>query len=95
MPLQFEWDRAKAEANEARHGVSFDETITVFAEALARIFEDPEHSHYEERAIIIGHSKDQALLLVSFVEAGDTIRIISARSATRSEREDYEENIGS
>ena len=60
MPLQFEWDPKKAKANEAKHRVSFEEAITVFADLLARIFEDPEHSESERREIIIGHSVQQA-----------------------------------
>jgi len=94
MSLQFEWDSKKAEANKVRHGVSFEEAITVFADPLARIFEDPEHSEIERREIIIGHSAKQNLVLVSFVE-GDRVRLISARKATRTERKEYEENVGS
>ena len=82
MSLQFEWDSKKAEANKVKHGVSFEEAITVFADPLARIFEDPEHSEIERREIIIGHSAKQNLVLVSFVES-DRVRLISARKATR------------
>ena len=94
MSLQFEWDSKKAEANKVKHGVSFEEAITVFADPLARIFEEPEHSEIERREIIIGHSAKQNLVLVSFVE-GDRVRSISARKATRTERKEYEENVGS
>ena len=94
MSLQFEWDSKKAEANKVKHGVSFEEAITVFADPLARIFEDPGHSETERREIIIGHSNKQNLILVSFVE-NDRVRLISARKATRTERKDYEENVGS
>ena len=94
MSLQFEWDSKKAEANKVKHGVSFEEAITVFADPLARIFEDPEHSETERREIIIGHSNKRNLILVSFVE-DDRVRLISARKATRTERKDYEENVGS
>ena len=55
MPLQFEWDRRKGEANEAKHGVSLEEALTVFADPLARILDDPEHSGSARREIIIGH----------------------------------------
>ena len=95
MPLQFEWDARKAKANEAKHGVSFEEAITVFADPLARIFDDPEHSETERREIIIGHSDRRNLILVSFAEGEDRIRLISARKATRTERKDYEENVDS
>jgi uncharacterized DUF497 family protein len=94
MSLQFEWDSKKAKANKVKHGVSFEEAITVFADPLARIFEDPEHSETERREIIIGHSNKQNLILVSFVE-DDRVRLISARKATRTERKDLEENVGS
>jgi uncharacterized DUF497 family protein len=94
MSLQFEWDSKKAEANKVKHGVSFEEAITVFADPLARIFEDPEHSETERRQIIIGHSAKHILILVSFV-ADDRVRLISARKATRTERKEYEENVGS
>jgi uncharacterized DUF497 family protein len=53
MSLQFEWDSKKAEANKVKHGVSFEEAITVFADPLARVFEAPEHSETERREIII------------------------------------------
>ena len=68
MSLQFEWDSKKSEANKVKHGVSFEEAITVFADPLARIFEDPGHSETERREIIIGQSNKQNLILVSFVE---------------------------
>jgi uncharacterized protein len=57
MSLQFEWDSRKAESNLAKHGVSFEEAITVFADPLARIFNDEEHSGKQRREIIIGHSE--------------------------------------
>jgi uncharacterized DUF497 family protein len=92
MALQFEWDARKAKSNRAKHGISFEEAITVFADSLARIFEDPEHSEGEPREIIVGRSGRGNLLLVSFVERNDRVRLISARKATRMERKDYEEN---
>lgn len=95
MPLQFEWDARKAKTNQAKHGVSFEEAVTVFGDPLAQIFDDTEHSEGERREIIIGHSDRRNLLLVSFVEADETVRLISARKATRTERENYEENTSS
>jgi uncharacterized DUF497 family protein len=93
MSIRFEWDRDKADTNLQKHGVSFDEATTVFADPLARIFSDEDHSASERREIIIGNSIFRRLLLVSFVERiVDVIRIISARPATRKERQDYEEN---
>jgi len=82
---------AKAADNRTRHGVSFGEALTVFKNPLARIFDDPDHSAEEPREIIIGHSGGNRLLVVSFTERADKLRIISARCATRRERESYEE----
>ena len=73
MALQFEWDARKASANKAKHGVSFEEAVTVFADPLARIFDDPEHSESERREIIVGHSDRRNLILVSFVEADERV----------------------
>ena len=93
MSVRFEWDDGKAKANVKKHKVTFDEASTVFADPLAKIFDDSEHSAEELREIIIGHSAENRLLLVSFTERGrDLVRIISARVATRNERKAYEEN---
>ncbi len=91
MSLQFEWDTAKARSNSRKHGVTFDEALTVFADPFGRIFDDPDHSVEEQREIIVGHSVKQRLLLVCFTEREGNIRIISARQAGRSERQDYEQ----
>lgn len=93
MGLECEWDPAKAEANVKKHGVAFDEALTVFADPLARIFDDPDHSTDEAREIIVGHSTKQRLLLVSFTEQTPRVRIISARRATKRERQDHEKHI--
>ncbi len=93
MSYRFAWDNKKAAANLAKHQVSFDEASTVFDDPLAFIFDDETHSLEERREIIIGHSLNQRLLLVSFTErSNEIIRIISARSVTRKERNDYEKN---
>lgn len=92
MSLEFEWDRTKAKDNWRRHGVTFAEASTVFGDGLAAIFADEAHSIGEQREIIVGHSEQRRLLLVTFVERGDSIRIISARRARKRERRDYEEN---
>jgi len=89
--MGFEWDEEKAAANLARHGVSFEEAGTVFADPLYVDFYDPDHSSEERRYIIIGESRQGRLLLVSYTERGDVTRLISAREVTRSERESYEE----
>jgi uncharacterized DUF497 family protein len=90
MTYRFTWDRAKGDANSRKHGVAFEEALTVFGDPLARIHDDPLHSGRESREIIVGHSATGRLILVSFTERHGTIRLISARRATRHEREDYE-----
>lgn len=89
--MLFEWDENKANKNISKHGVSFDEASTVFDDSLYVDFYDPDHSEDEERYLIIGRSDRGRLLIVSYTERGKCIRIISAREATRSERETYEE----
>lgn len=89
----FEWQASKGEANFRKHGVGFEEALTVFADPLARIFDDPDHSDDESREIIVGRSTRQRLLIVSFAERGRNVRIISARRATRRERHDYEQGL--
>ena len=92
MDLEFEWDEKKAALNKRKHGVTFEEAATVFGDPLAAIFADEENSTDEEREIIVGHSDKNRLLLVSFTERGDRIRIISARRASKQERINHEEN---
>lgn len=91
MTIRFTWHRNKAEANRRKHRVSFEEALSVFGDPLARIHDDPEHSEGEQREIIVGRSARGRLLLVSFTERDGAVRLISARRATRHEREDYEE----
>lgn len=89
MPVRFTWDFRKAASNLKKHGVSFEEAATVFADPLAVVVED---ALYAERAVLIGESGRQRLLFAVFVElAEDSIRIISARRATSHERRRYEE----
>jgi len=95
MPLRFSWDPQEAESNWAKHGVTFEEAVSVFADPLARIFDDASHSEKEARELIVGNSKLQRLILVSFAETEEKVRIIGARKVTRAERKDYEENIDS
>ena len=90
---EFEWDATKARENLKKHGVAFEEALTVFADPLARIFNDPDHSEHERRELIVGHSAQQRLLVVSFTERQPRTRLISARQAKPHERRDYEENI--
>jgi uncharacterized DUF497 family protein len=89
--LQFEWDPRKAVENRVKHGVSFHEAATIFDDTLAITYPDPDHSGEESRWLTFGISVERRLLVVAHIEAGDTIRIISARRTTRNEREIYEE----
>lgn len=89
--MEFEWNQEKAKSNLSKHGVSFDEAKTVFDDPLYIDFYDPDHSDDEHRYIIIGESQQGRLLLVSYRERGNAIRLISARVVTRMEREIYEE----
>ena len=91
MPLQFEWDDRKARTNQAKHAVSFGEAATVFADARSLTIPDPAHSKVEDRFIILGRSHQRRLLVVVYTERGDKVRLISARRASRNEREQYEE----
>ena len=91
MTPEFEWDAQKAAENLKNHGVAFEEALTVFADALASIFDDPDHSGDERRELIIGRSVPQRLLIVSFTERRQRIRIISARETTGREQRDYEQ----
>ena len=96
MPYRFEWNSRKASRNIRSDGVSFDEASTVFDDPLAAIFDDETHSADEVRELIIGRSIAGLLLLVSFTERPrETIPLISAREATRKERQDYEESLNS
>lgn len=89
--MKFEWDEDKAFRNEGKHGVSFDEATTVFADTLALTGRDPDHSVGEHRYITFGMSSARRLLVVSHTDRGQTVRIISARIALRKERRIYEE----
>jgi uncharacterized protein len=95
MSLKFEWDRRKAASNLSKRGVSFEEALTVFREPLARIFDDEDHSIEEQREIIIGYLVKERLRIVCFTAQGESVRIFSARRATRRERKEYEENVKS
>lgn len=87
----FEWDRSKALSNLQKHGVSFDEAKTVFEDPLSSTIDDPIHSSYEDRFVIIGLSSNGRLLIVVHTDRDGNIRIISAREATGQEQRAYEE----
>ena len=90
--LTFEWDPQKAESNIEKHGVSFEEASTVFRDPLSLSIDDPLHSTGEVRMVQIGSSHKNRLLVVVHTEREDNIRIISARKATKEERNNYESN---
>lgn len=89
--MKFEWDKNKAEKNLGKHRISFDEAKTIFDDPLYVDFYDVDHSAEQERYLIVGRSNRGTLLIVSYTEREDSIRIISAREVTKSEREAYEE----
>ncbi len=90
MDLEFEWDPPKAAENARKHGVAFEEAGTVFADPLASYFADPDHSLGEERLVAVGRSDRGRVLAVMFTERPPAVRLISARPATRRERDAYE-----
>jgi uncharacterized protein len=88
--MRFEWDSEKAAENLRKHRVSFDEAATAFFDPLSMTVPDPDHSVGERRFITMGASSDGRLLVVAHTEQGPTLRIISARLASASERKRYE-----
>ena len=89
--MQFEWDPLKALANETKHGVSFVEASEVFDDDHSSAVPDPDHSNDEGRYLIFGVSRTGRVLVVSYTERGDRIRLISARTMTARERRAYEQ----
>jgi uncharacterized DUF497 family protein len=89
MKLEFEWHRAKAEANLCAHGVSFDLARTVFRDPFAIERLDDRADYGEERFVMIGMAEGDILLFVAYTEREERIRIISARRATQYEQDDY------
>ena len=87
--MKYEWDALKAEANRKKHGVSFDEAMTIFSDWQSITIPDPDHSIAEERFVITGRSSRGRLLVVCHAERGDNVRIISARRANARERREH------
>ncbi len=89
---RFEWDPRKDAQNQRKHGVAFEEARTVFADEYALLLDDPDHSASEDRFILLGLSAGFRVLVVvhTYRERDDTIRIISARKATKPERQQYD-----
>lgn len=91
--MQFEWDDHKAEANVAKHGVSFNEALTCFYDPQQVAFYDPDHSEDEDRELLIAHSDKGRLLIVIYTLRGQTLRLISARKASRQEARTYAQKL--
>lgn len=91
MSLTFEWDEDKAEENLKKHGVGFEEAKTIFNDPFSITIYDNEHSSNEERYVDIGLSLKGRLIVVSYTERKENIRIISSRKATKKEQKIYEE----
>jgi uncharacterized DUF497 family protein len=89
--MQFDWDKNKAKHNLSKHEVSFEEAKTVFDDPLYVDFYDPEHSEDEDRYLLVGQSNRGRLLIISYTERDNLIRLISAREVTKTERETYEQ----
>jgi uncharacterized DUF497 family protein len=88
--IDFEWDPEKAAQNKRKHGVSFSEASTAFADPLSLTIFDPDHSEAEDRFILLGQATSGRLLVICHTGRSGTIRIISARLADRRERAQYE-----
>jgi uncharacterized protein len=89
--FKFEWDDQKAASNLKKHGVSFDEAVSVFADSLALTFSDTDHFESEDRSRTYGISNKGRLLVVVHTERRNNVRIISARKATRYEKSIYDQ----
>ncbi len=90
--MEFQWDPRKDRSNRRKHAVSFREAATVFEDPLSATFPDPDHSLQEERFLTIGMSRVGRILVIAHTEYEEEIRIISARPATPTERNFYEED---
>ena len=89
--MTFTWDPEKDAANRRKHAVGFHEAASVLEDPLSTTYPDPAHSRDEQRYVTIGRSRSARTLVVAHADRGETIRIISARLATRRERRFYEE----
>ena len=92
MSLEFEWNPKKAKSNLRKHGCTFLEGSTSFSDPFSFTISDPDHSEFEYRFLHLGQTTNQKLVVVSFAERGDRIRIISVRCASKRERLQYEQN---
>lgn len=89
----FEWNPQKAERNRHKHGICFEEAMTVFYDDFALLIPDPQHSYLEALYLLLGRSQQNNILVVVHCERHESIRIISARRATSKETRQYQEGI--
>ena len=89
--MQFEWDAEKAASNLKKHGVSFQEAATAFGDPFSATIADPDHSEDEDRYVLLGQTYQGRLVVVVHTDREETVRIISARLASRRERNSYEQ----
>lgn len=93
MAHEFDWDQWNNQKNEKKHGVSTLEAESVFYDAHHVVFEDQKHSALEKRLLLFGKSVENRILIVGFTLRGKKIRIITARPASKKERQVYEKNL--
>jgi uncharacterized DUF497 family protein len=91
--IAFEWDPDKARANVQKHSVTFEEARSCFYDPQQIAFYDPDHSDDEDRELLIAHSNQGRMLLVSYTIRTEVVRIISARKATKPEEVRYAQGI--
>lgn len=87
--MRFEWDPKKAKKNLEKHGVSFEEAATAFGDPQSLTDYDPDHSNDEDRFVLLGATHARRLVVVAHTDRGESVRLISARLATRRERRTY------
>lgn len=91
----FDWNENKNQINIKKHGIGFDEASSVFYDEKAILFDDPIHSEYEDRFLLLGVSNNANICMVChcYRESDTVIRIISARKATKKEADRYARGI--
>ena len=89
--MKFEWDNNKAISNIKKHGVSFNEAVTIFNDPLSITFDDPDHSFGEERFLTFGLSDKGSYIILGHTDIENKTRVITARLMTKKERGIYEE----
>jgi uncharacterized DUF497 family protein len=92
--MKFEWDTKKEKINMLKHGITFEQASYVFADPFALNKYDDEHSENEDRWILLGRSLNETIILVVHtfrdIDGTEFVRIISARKATKKEKQAYQ-----